>query len=220
MLVKSSSRAKDLAPLLTNARFFVAKATTPGNLKIAKDKSVWSPNVPNELILNEAFARVDNVILFFILDGLPYLQGIARIAAPSTFHVAKVDWEIPVKSKDDHLKALVRIDWISTKAIAFSRIGDVLTSLERSDEGVPNVLATATDGSEISPQIGKDIAAIVPTNVETDFSAIHRKVRSYDGQEGVDTSDQDLCKPPSYDDYMKYYFPELAVPVVRGSTMC
>ena len=74
MLVKSSSRAKDLAPLLTNARFFVAKATTPGNLKIAKDKSVWSPNVPNELILNEAFARVDNVILFFILDGLPYLQ--------------------------------------------------------------------------------------------------------------------------------------------------
>ena len=46
-------------------------------------------------------------------------QGIARIAAPSTFHVAKVDWEIPVKSKDDHLKALVRIDWISTKAIAF-----------------------------------------------------------------------------------------------------
>ena len=46
-------------------------------------------------------------------------QGIARVAAPSTFHVAKVDWEIPVKSKDDHLKALVRIDWISTKAIAF-----------------------------------------------------------------------------------------------------
>ena len=151
-----------------------------------------------------------------------------------------------------------------------SRIGDVLSTLECDENGVPKVLSAAADGSEIKPEIGKAIVSVIPVDADTNFrwvgnrccfvdeggyvssmnghfqqsfpransrkvkqipkntrrafsrekksttppaSAIHQKVRSFRGPGKVDTSDQDLCKPPSYDDYMKYYFPELAVAV-------
>jgi len=211
--LRSAGRAEDLEPILKDARFFFVMATTEGNLKTARAKSVWSNSVPNELLINQAFKNNDNVILFFLLPNSSYLQGVARVAAPASFHVAQVEWERPVKSKQDDLQGLMKIDWISTKAVAFSRIGDVVSSLESGDDGIPKVFAAAADGAEIKPEIGRLILPVIPVDAETNFSLIHRKIRSFAELGKVDTTDQDLCQAPSYDDYMKYYFPELAVAV-------
>ena len=98
----------------------------------------------------------------FMISPIFVITVFCHITVSSSLVVVVVFWSIMIV-------ATFGFHLVHYPCSSGSRIGDVLTSLERSDEGVPNVLATATDGSEISPQIGKDIAAIVPTNVETDF---------------------------------------------------
>ena len=44
-----------------------------------------------------------------------------------------------------------------------------MSCLERADDGVPKVLSAAADGSEIKAEIGKEIAAVIPTDADTDF---------------------------------------------------
>ena len=62
------------------------------------------------------------------------------ITVSSSFVVVVVFWSIMIV-------ATFGFHLVHYPCSSGSRIGDVLTSLERSDEGVPNVLAAATDGS-------------------------------------------------------------------------
>ena len=58
---------------------------------------------------------------------------------------------------------------------SYSRIGDVVPALECGDDGIPKVFASAADGAEIKPEIGRQILPVIPVDAETNFrSAKHR----------------------------------------------
>lgn len=149
---KSYDYMTKLNYLFRETKFFVIKSNNAENVRISKQKGVWSTLPQNEQNLNQAYKECRNVILIFSVKESGKFAGFARMAGESRHDVAAVEWELPPGISAKALGGVFEIDWICKKELSFT----CTTHLHNPwNDGKP--VKIGRDGQEIEPKVAEEL---------------------------------------------------------------
>ncbi|TGZ82068.1 YTH-domain-containing protein [Ascodesmis nigricans] len=127
-------------------RYFIIKSYNEENVKIAQDECVWATQQKNTEILQEAFDKSEDVILFFSINKSGKFQGYARMEGPPG--------SAPIPSWSRNLlwesSGPFPIRWITITDISFHRIAHL-----RNRYNDMHPVLIGRDGQEIDPDCGE-----------------------------------------------------------------
>lgn len=149
---KSYDYMTKLNYLFRETKFFVIKSNNAENVRISKQKGVWSTLPQNEQNLNSAYKECRNVILIFSVKESGKFAGFARMAGESRHDVPAVEWELPPGISAKALGGVFEIDWICKKELSFT----CTTHLHNPwNDGKP--VKIGRDGQEIEPKVAEEL---------------------------------------------------------------
>jgi YTH domain-containing protein 1 len=149
---KSYDYMTKLNYLFRETKFFVIKSNNAENVRISKQKGVWSTLPQNEQNLNQAYKECRNVILIFSVKESGKFAGIARMAGESRHDVPAVEWELPPGISAKALGGVFEIDWICKKELSFT----CTTHLHNPwNDGKP--VKIGRDGQEIESKVAQEL---------------------------------------------------------------
>lgn len=149
---KSYDYMTKLNYLFRETKFFLIKSNNVENVRISKQKGVWSTLPQNEQNLNSAYKECRNVILLFSVKESGKFAGFARMAGESRHDVPSVEWELPPGISAKALGGVFEIDWICKKELSFT----CTTHLHNPwNEGKP--VKIGRDGQEIEPKVAEEL---------------------------------------------------------------
>lgn len=149
---KSYDYMTKLNYLFRETKFYVIKSNNAENVRISKQKGVWSTLPQNEQNLNQAYKECRNVILIFSVKESGKFAGFARMSGESRHDVAAVEWELPPGISAKALGGVFEIDWICKKELSFT----CTTHLHNPwNDGKP--VKIGRDGQEIEPKVAEEL---------------------------------------------------------------
>jgi len=149
---KSYDYMTKLNYLFRETKFFLIKSNNVENVRISKQKGVWSTLPQNEQNLNQAYKECRNVILIFSVKESGKFAGFARMGGESRHDVPAVEWELPPGISAKALGGVFEIDWICKKELSFT----CTTHLHNPwNDGKP--VKIGRDGQEIEPKVAEEL---------------------------------------------------------------
>jgi hypothetical protein len=149
---KSYDYMTKLNYLFRETKFYVIKSNNAENVRISKQKGVWSTLPQNEQNLNQAYKECRNVILIFSVKESGKFAGFARMAGESRHDVPAVEWELPPGISAKALGGVFEIEWICKKELSFT----CTTHLHNPwNDGKP--VKIGRDGQEIEPKVAEEL---------------------------------------------------------------
>lgn len=149
---KSYDYMTKLNYLFRETKFFLIKSNNAENVRISKQKGVWSTLPQNEQNLNQAYKECRNVLLIFSVKESGKFAGFARMGGESRHDVPAVDWELPPGISAKALGGVFELDWICKKELSFT----CTTHLHNPwNDGKP--VKIGRDGQEIEPKVAEEL---------------------------------------------------------------
>jgi hypothetical protein len=149
---KSYDYMTKLNYLFRETKFFLIKSNNVENVRISKQKGVWSTLPQNEQNLNQAYKECRNVILIFSVKESGKFAGFARMGGESRHDVPAVEWELPPGISAKALGGVFEIDWICKKELSFT----CTTHLHNPwNDGKP--VKIGRDGQEIESKVAEEL---------------------------------------------------------------
>lgn len=149
---KSYDYMTKLNYLFRETKFFLIKSNNAENVRISKQKNVWSTLPQNEQNLNQAYKECRNVLLIFSVKESGKFAGFARMASESRHDVPAVDWELPPGISAKALGGVFELDWICKKELSFT----CTTHLHNPwNDGKP--VKIGRDGQEIESKVAEEL---------------------------------------------------------------
>jgi hypothetical protein len=149
---KSYDYMTKLNYLFRETKFYVIKSNNAENVRISKQKGVWSTLPQNEQNLNQAYKECRNVILIFSVKESGKFAGFARMSGESRHDVPAVEWELPPGISAKALGGVFEIDWICKKELSFT----CTTHLHNPwNDNKP--VKIGRDGQEIEPKVAEEL---------------------------------------------------------------
>lgn len=167
---KSYDYMTKLNYLFRETKFFLIKSNNVENVRISKQKGVWSTLPQNEQNLNSAYKQCRNVILLFSVKESGKFAGFARMGGESRHDVPAVEWELPPGISAKALGGVFEIDWICKKELSFT----CTTHLHNPwNEGKP--VKIGRDGQEIEPKVAEELCRLFPEDETIEMMPILKK---------------------------------------------
>lgn len=150
--------------LMHRAQFFLAKSCRE-NIRIAKEKSLWTTTRSIEKLIGEAFYKASVVILIFLARSADHFSGFAKVCSQALYK-----GQPAVRWKDFSGGGNIKIKWISKCSLDLKATKNIKNSFNKERE-----VYVGQDGCEIQRTAGQKLCSLFPFDDTVDIFALRSK---------------------------------------------